>query len=60
MGKPGKTVPSLKKPLGLEMKGSPYSMTASQENTFGKDGTNPNPGVYNGIKAADNKVKIRS
>ena len=26
MVKPGKTVPSLKKPLGLEMKGSPYSM----------------------------------
>lgn len=26
MGKPGKTVPSLKKPLGLQMKGSPYSM----------------------------------
>ena len=55
MVKPGKTVPSLKKPLGLEMKGSPYPMTASQENTFGKDGTNPNPGVYNGIKAADAK-----
>ena len=53
MVKPGKTVPSLKKPLGLQMKGSPYPMTASQENTFGKDGTNPNPGVYNGIKAAD-------
>lgn len=55
MVKPGKTVPSLKKPLGLQMKGSPYPMTASQENTFGKDGTNPNPGVYNGIKAADAK-----
>ncbi len=26
MGRPGKTDPSLKKPLGLEMKGSPYSM----------------------------------
>jgi hypothetical protein len=26
MGKPGKTVHSLKKPLGLQMKGSPYSM----------------------------------
>ena len=26
MGKPGKTVPSLKEPLGLQMKGSPYSM----------------------------------
>ncbi len=45
MGKPGKTVHSLKKPLGLQMKGSPYPMTASQENTFGPDGSNPNPGV---------------
>lgn len=26
MGKPGKTVHSLKRPLGLQMKGSPYSM----------------------------------
>ncbi len=55
MGKPGKTVHSLKKPLGLQMKGSPYPMTASQENTFGPKGSNPNPGVYNGIKAADAK-----
>jgi len=55
MGKPGKIVHSLKKPLGLQMKGSPYPMTASQENTFGPKGSNPNPGVYNGIKAADAK-----
>ena len=55
MGKPGKTVPSLKKPLGLQMKGSPYPMTASQENTFGPKGSSPNPGIYNGIKAADAK-----
>lgn len=53
MGKPGKTVPSLKKPLGLEMKGSPYPMTASQENTFGPSGSNSNPVIFNAIKAAD-------
>ena len=43
------------KKLGLQMKGSPYPMTASQENTFGPSGSNPNSGVYNGIKAADAK-----
>ena len=55
MGTPGKTIHSLKKPLGLQMNGSPYSMTAGQEKTFGPSGSNPNPGVYNGIKAADSK-----
>ena len=39
--------------LGFQMKGSPYNMSASQENTFGPGGSNPNPGVFNGIKAAD-------
>ena len=39
--------------LGFQMKGSPYNMSASQENTFGPSGSNPNPGVYSGIKAAD-------
>jgi len=39
--------------LGFQMKGSPYQMSASQENTFGPSGSNPNPGVYSGIKAAD-------
>ena len=43
------------KKLGLQMKGSPYPMTASQENTFGPSGSNPNPSVFNGIKAADAK-----
>ena len=55
MGKPGKIVHSLKKPLGLEMKGSPYPMTASQDNTFGPSGSNPNPVIFNAIKAADAK-----
>ena len=39
--------------LGFQMKGSPYQMSVSQENTFGPSGSNPNPGVYSGIKAAD-------
>jgi len=39
--------------LGFQMKGTPYQMSASQENTFGPSGSNPNPGVYSGIKAAD-------
>ena len=52
----GKNAPNnLSKQLGLQMKGSPYSMTAGQEKTFGPSGSNPNPGVYNGIKAADSK-----
>jgi len=56
MGKPGKNAPNnLQEQLGLQMKGSPYSMTAGQEKTFGPSGSNPNPGVYNGIKAADSK-----
>jgi len=50
-GMPG----SKSKSLGFNMNGSPYPMTASQENTFGKNGSHPNPGVYNGIKAADAK-----
>jgi len=54
MGKPGKNAKNnLSKQLGLQMKGSPYPMTASQENTFGPSGSNPNPGIFNGIKAAD-------
>ena len=39
--------------LGFQMKGTPYQMSASQENTFGPSGSNPNPGVFNGIKVAD-------
>ena len=54
MGTPGKNAKNnLSVQLGLKMKGSPYPMTASQENTFGPSGSNPNPGVFNGIKAAD-------
>ena len=36
--------------------GNPYArqqsvmMTAAQENTFGPEGTNPNPEIYNAIK----------
>jgi len=56
MGKPGKNAKNnLSKQLGLEMKGSPYPMTASQDNTFGPSGSNPNPVIFNAIKAADEK-----
>ena len=30
-------------------------MTEKQESTFGPKGSNPNPGVYQGIQAADAK-----
>lgn len=30
-------------------------MTEKQESTFGPEGSNPNPGVYQGIQAADAK-----
>jgi len=35
-------------------------MTEKQESTFGPEGSNPNPGVYQGIQEADAAPQMRS